>query len=334
MIRKLWLAVFLMSLLPSCVKAADTKAQNEFRPGEIMYDTDGNPINAHWAGVTYYHGVYYMYGSIMKGETVGHHVPLAGVSCYTSRDLYHWKNEGVVMPPVIDQPGSDIVPPRFVEREKVIYNPKTHKFVMWFHIDTVQYQYAHAGVAVAEHPLGPFRYLGSMRPNDSDCRDMTFFRAHDGKAYLIYSSEGNQTMHIAQLTDDYLKPNGKMIRIFEGKFREAPAVFEYKHRFYLYTSKCAGWAPTEAIYAVSHSMLGSWKVMGDPMVGPGADTTFDSQGTFILPVEGKRGAFIFMSDRWKPHYLADSRYIWLPIKIDGDHLEIKWRDRWDLSVFR
>lgn len=45
-------------------------------------------------------------------------------------------------------------------------------------------------------------------------RDMTLFVDDDGKAYHIYSSEENLTLHIAELTDDYLGHSGRYIRIF------------------------------------------------------------------------------------------------------------------------
>jgi hypothetical protein len=40
--------------------------------------------------------------------------------------------------------------------------------------------------------------------------------------------------------------------------------------------------------------------------------------------------FILMLDRWNPTNLRDSRYVWLPIEIDGDQLRVRWRDRWSL----
>jgi hypothetical protein len=321
-----------LSLTAACLQAQAPHQPEGFRPGEVMLDTAGQPINAHGGGMLRYRGLYYFFGGVMKGKTVDQHVPLPGVSCYSSRDLYHWKNEGVVLPPVIN--GSDLVPPRFIERPKVVYNPRTRKFVMWMHVDTLDYQYARAGVAVSDSPTGPYHYLGSVRPNHSMSRDMTLFQAHNGKAYLIFASEDNQTMHIAQLTDDYLKPDGVMIRIFVGQYREAPAAFEYRSQYFLINSKCSGWAPNAALYAVAPSMLGPWKVMENPTVGSGSDQTFDSQSTYVLPVAGRHGAFIFMADRWNPDDLEDSRYIWLPISIHGDKLEIRWHDQWDLSIFK
>jgi hypothetical protein len=52
-----------------------------------------------------------------------------------------------------------------IERPKVIYNVRTRKFVMWLHQDSPDYQAARSGVAVSDTPAGPFKYLGSFRPN-------------------------------------------------------------------------------------------------------------------------------------------------------------------------
>lgn len=54
-----------------------------------------------------------------------------------------------------------------MERPKVIYNEKTGKFVMWFHLELKGQGYAAArsAVAVADNPAGPFTYLGSGRIN-------------------------------------------------------------------------------------------------------------------------------------------------------------------------
>jgi len=46
--------------------------------------------------------------------------------------------------------------------------------------------------------------------------------------------------------------------------------------------------------------------MGNPCIGADADTTFHAQSTFVLPVMGKPGAFIFMGDRWKKEDLRNS----------------------------
>jgi beta-xylosidase len=241
----------------------------------------------------------------------------------------------------------------------VIYNRATKKFVMWMHIDSGNYAAARAGVAVSAKPIGPFQYLGSLRPNagvwpenataaDKDpkntnalardfakgqmARDMTLFLDDDGQAYLFYSSEENATMHVSLLTPDYLSPAGKYRRIFVGRSLEAPAVFKHGGKYYLIASGCTGWNPNAAHSAVADSPWGPWEELGNPCVGENADKTFSSQSTFVLLVHGPRPGLVFMADRWKKWDLADSRYVWLPLEFNASGKPIlRYRERWSLA---
>jgi hypothetical protein len=145
-------------------------------------------------------------------------------------------------------------------------------------------------------------------------RDMNLFADDDGKAYTFYASEGNWTMYVVRLNDEYTGPETPMVqdktwvRILVRKMREAPAPFKYGKRYYLITSACTGWAPNAADYAVADNILGPWESKGNPCTGPEAELTFRSQSTCVLPVMGKPGSFIFMADRWMPRQLSDSRY--------------------------
>ena len=307
-----------------------------FKPGQIWLDTDGNPIQAHGGGIFFENGVYYWYGENKDGDTYEgpwHRVDVIGISCYTSTDLLNWKNEGVVLPAVPANPESDLHPSKTLERPKVLRSPKTGKYVLFTHVDHQDYSYARIGVAVSDTPTGPFTYLRSMQPNGSDSRDMTAFQDDDGTAYLFFSSEWNKTLHIVQLDDAYLKPTELEGRTLIEQSREAPAVFKYDGKYYIISSGCTGWDPNSAEIAVADGPLGPWKVLGNPCVGPDAENTFHAQSTFVLPVAGKPGAFIAMFDRWNKHDLRDSRYVWLPVVIQGDDVSIHWYDEWDLSIF-
>ena len=165
------------------------------------------------------------------------------------------------------------------------------------------------------------------------------FLDDDGKAYAFYASEGNWTMYVVQLNDDFTGPqipaveNKTFGRILVRQMREAPAPFKYKGRYYLITSACTGWRPNAADCAVADNILGPYKNMGNPWKGADADTSFGTQSTFVLPVPDREGAFIFMADRWKPRELSDSRYVWLPVTLNADGaVSLEWKDRWDLST--
>jgi hypothetical protein len=328
-----------ITLLPLFFSFSAIAQNNYFLPGQIWLDTEGKPINAHGGGMLYDNGTYYWFGEIKSGNTVrvtedtsweNYRVNAGGVSCYSSKDLLNWKYEGVALSPVVNDSTSDLYIGAVIERPKVIYNDKTKKYVMWMHIDKRNYGYARTGVAVSDKVTGPYTYIGSMRPNDAMSRDMTLYKDVDGRAYQICSSENNATMHINELTDDYLKSTGNYKRILIGANREAPAIVKHNDKYYLITSACTGWDPNAAMYAVADSIMGNWQIKDNPCVGKNSDKTFYAQSTFILPVEGKKDKYIFMADKWNKTNLPDSRYIWLPLTFENEKPVIKWYDQWNL----
>lgn len=80
-------------------------------------------------------------------------VDIIGVSCYSSKDLLTWKNEGIVLAAEESNETHDLHKLNVLERPKVIYNEKTGKYVMWMHIDDTNYTKASIGVAVSDYPL-------------------------------------------------------------------------------------------------------------------------------------------------------------------------------------
>lgn len=346
-------------LLTGPAVAAQQEPLTSFRPGDIWPDTDGVHINAHGGGLLVHEGTYYWFGEHKIQGRRGN-AAWQGVRCYSSTDLYNWKNEGIALA-VVEEEGHDIEAGCVLERPKVIYNEKTRKFVMWFHLELKGrgYSAARSGVAVSDTVTGPYTFIESFRPNagiwpvnvtEADkqgttlardfeggqmARDMTLFVDDDGNAYHLFASEENQTLHISRLTDDYLKPSGKYKRLFIGRSMEAPAIFKHEGKYYFIASGCTGWAPNAARSAVAaDSIWGPWKELPNPCRGPKADVTFEGQSTYILPVPGKPGAFIFMADRWKPDNPINGRYLWLPIRFDDEgNPSLEWINEWDLSFF-
>jgi hypothetical protein len=337
--------IIFAAMLVFCLAA---QSSSEFHPGKVWLDTAGRPIQAHGGGILLYNSVYYWYG---EDKTLGN-FNKTGISCYSSRDLYNWKHEGVVLPK--SAMPEDFRDSGVVERPKVIYNAATRKFVMWMHLDDRLYSVASAGVATADTPTGPFRFQRSFRPirydfgypmidrthqaeMGSTFRDMNLFVDEDGRAYVFYAAEGNPTMYVARLNSDFTGVEAPPVqgvtwqRILVGQSREGPAPFRSRGKYYLISSGTTGWDPNPASYAVADHIFGPWSVKGNPCVGAGAATTFDSQSTFVLPLPGKDD-FLFMGDRWNKNDLADSRYVWLPFHVGEDGtFSLTWLDHWSLS---
>lgn len=160
-------------------------------------------------------------------------------------------------------------------------------------------------------------------------RDQTVYIDDDGTAYQLTSSEENLTLHLNELTKDYLDFTGRFVRIAPGGQNEAPTLMKKGDTYWLITSGCTGWAPNEARMFSAKSLWGPWTQHPSPCIGPDAKKTFQAQGTYILP---HGGGFIFMADRWLPKSLSESRHIWLPIDFTPEGIpQIRWRDSWTLE---
>ncbi len=371
----LFLPLFLLFF---CISANSQDLVNSIKPGQIWPDNQGKHINAHGGGILYYNNTYYWFGESRLPKTEKDKSNY-GVSCYSSKDLLNWKNEGLALR-VINDTASLLLPGCVIERPKVIFNKKTGKFVMWFHheLKGQGYKAAMTGVAISDNITGPYKYIRSLRPNagvwpknfpeefkkakegeeslkswskewveavkeglfvrrdfegGQMARDMTLYVEKNGKAYHVHSSEENMTLHFSELADDYLDFTETYVRVLPGDSNEAPAIFFAKGKYYMFTSGTTGWKPNPGRLAVAPKLLGEWKTVGNPCRGTEDENkiTFGSQSTHILPVEGKKNAFIYMGDRWIPDNLADSRHIWLPIEWEDGLPVIKWYKGWDIT---
>ena len=363
---------------------ASQPERTAIKSGELWRDDSGRHINAHGGGIMKYGDTYYWFGE-HKADTTSS--AMVGVMCYASEDLVNWRNMGVALS-VSDERGSDIERGCVLERPKVIHNPVTGKFCMWFHLELKGqgYRAARYGVAVSNRPEGPYKFLYSQRANPGTypivptadgratrplsqqemavldtlrldhfkewwtpswrqaitqglflkrdfgtgqmSRDMTLYVDDDGKASHIFSSEDNLTMHIAELTNDYLHHTGRYTRMAPGGQNEAPAIFKKDGTYWMITSGCTGWDPNEARMFSAPSIWGPWTQHPNPCRGPKQELTFGGQSTFILPFADR---FIFMADIWRPRHPSDARYIWLPIEFEQGKPVIRWRDAWNLS---
>ena len=181
-----------------------------------------------------------------------------------------------------------------------------------------------------------FNILGRDFAGGQMARDMTLFQDDDGKAYHIFASEHNSTLHIAELADDYLDHSGRFMRVFPNRWMEAPALFKHAGRYYLLMSGCTSWDPNAARLAVASSVWGPWTELGNPCEGVnpanghGPETTFGCQSTFVLKVPGHDHKFIAMLDLWNSKNFIDSRYVWLPLDLENDPVRLVWHDAWEL----
>ena len=292
--------------------------------GIVWKDTQGNPLHAHGGYMIFHEGYYYWYGEDRRDNFY--------VSCYRSQNLTDWEFRNHILTTnskmegyrvrttlkLINEDGKKVN----LERPKVLYNKKTNKFVMWAHFENGK-NYLDAAVAIAtcDTPDGDFTYHGHFNPYGYMSRDCTLYQEEDGTAYFISASRDNADLHVYRLSDDYMNVDCLVHSLWQGEYREAPAVIKGKHHYYMISSFCTGWAPNQGKYAWADSIEGRWSSLKEI----GDETTYDSQSAFLLNVNGK---LLYVGDRWGGggDKYFESGYVVYPLKETEDGLEMIYQD--------
>ena len=343
---------------------------HSFRPGEEWLDTNGKPIQAHGGSVFFENGTYYWYGENKEFTDGKNGVWTWGVRCYSSQDLYNWKDEGLIIPPDEKDETSPLHPTAMLDRPHILYNRKTKQYVCWCKIMQTNGEQTET-VLTADTILGPYTVKKTgLKPLGMSAGDFDLAVAPDGKGYYFFERVHSETI-IADLTDDYCDVTGYYSTHFPHAgppyVREATAHFVRGGKHYLLTSGTTGYFPNPSEAAVAETWHGPYRVLGDPHRGDESRTSFHSQISCVFRVQGT-DLFIAMADRWLPDctyayedyrkaferrfilgkpplpeeekYFSDaaantsrSRYVWLPIRFEGEMSVIEWHPEWNISDY-
>lgn len=283
---------------------------NCFKPGQAWYDTDGELIQAHGGQLLYDNGKYYWLGED-KSMTTRLNCPCwhNGVRCYSSDDLYNWKNEGTILEPN-DDLNSPLCRQRIIDRPHVLYNEKTKKYVMWIKLTGTpdkpkDWSTQHAGVAISDTLCGKYKLVREFFPNGECMGDFDFIRDEDnGRTYIYFShiiGPNPSDVLCMTLTEDYLGVEEGSITYFPygspPDSREAPALFKKDEKIYLTASGTSGYNPNATMLAASDKCEGPWEVLGDLCIGDTTSSTFHSQISSIFK-HPTRELYIALGDRW------------------------------------
>jgi Beta-xylosidase len=304
-------SVLVLGETPAAEAAPQTIAN-----GTPWKDVNNASLQAHGGHIIKVGSTYYWYGE----DKIHNSANFKAVTVYSSTDLKTWTWRSYAL----TQASHSELQSAKIERPKVLYNESTGKYVLWGHYeDGAGYTLARVAVATSDTPTGPFTYHGSFRPNNNQSRDMTVFKDTDGKAYLISSSDNNYNLRLYRLTSDYLGIDTELNMIYDGSHREAPAIVKQGNLYYLITSGASGWYPNQAMYSTATNINGPWSAL-QPL---GNKSTFYSQPAFILTVQGSTAtSHIYVGDRWNPSQLSDSRYVWLPLTLNGTSASLDYYD--------
>lgn len=294
---------------------------------KFWLDIDGQHIRASGGGFLRDDARWLWYGETRR---VFHE--FSGISCYESRDLLNWRRLLDALAPLADAPPCHpLHPSRIVERPKVLRSQTTGRHVLWAHAECPGYTHAHALIAEADAPTGPFRFVREFRPGGAEFRDMTLFQDEDGTSYVCYASQGNRTLHLDRLTPDLLDVAGERIELCAGQHREAPVIFKHRRRYHLLTSGTTGFAPNALRHASAERLQGPWTDHGNPCEGHGAEQGFHSQPFAVLPLPGgAAGEFVYFGDHWRLPRLDESGYVALPFRVAEDGgIAMRWHETWN-----
>lgn len=201
------------------------------------------------------------------------------LDAFSSDDLVTWKKHSRIL---------DTAAIRWAKR--AMWAPaiieKKGKYYLFFGANDIQSdkEYGGIGVAVADHPAGPFKdHLGKPLVdkfhNGAQPIDQFVFKDKDGKYFLIYG--GWRHCNIAQLNEDFSGfipfEDGKTFReITPGGYVEGPFMFIRNGKYYFMWSE-GGWTGPDysVAYAVADSPFGPFQRVGkilqqDPKIATGA----------------------------------------------------------------
>lgn len=272
-------------------------------PGKVWLDTEGKRIQAHGGSMFIENGTFYWYGENKEKTIPGSGIWHWGVRCYSSRDLYNWKDEGLIILPQPEDSESPLHPSRYVDRPHIVYNAKTKKYVCWIKFAGSDPGLHYFTILTADRFLGPYEIaVPSYFPCGAAVGDFDLKKDEEtGKAYLFAETDVYR-MTSYTLTEDYLGVEPECSHHFERLYREGPAHFIRNGKHYLITSGRTGYIPNPSLWAVGDDWNGPYTVMGDPHIADESESSFNSQISCIFKHPCKKDLYIAMADRWVPHF--------------------------------
>ena len=282
--------------------------QDAIYPGQVWLDTKGERIQAHGGALHVEDGVYYWYGE-NKAHTDGKSdIWTWGIRVYRSTDLYNWEDLGLLIPPVLDDPNSNLFPDMRVDRPHIRKCAATGKYVAWIKLSGEEACFL---VMRADAFLGPWEVVReNYNPLGCKVGDFDIVQdAESGKAYLYMDADHKGVVCI-EMADDMLSAEKKVseqyMHLIPPFCREGIALFERDGRKYMLSSGMTGYIPNQSDSAVSEAWNAPFVSKGDPYVDDESQSSFNSQFTQVFKLPG-RDLYIALSDRWVPGYPVDAK---------------------------
>jgi hypothetical protein len=313
----------------------------------LWLDNQGEPIQGHLGGILFHEGKYYWLGMDFRGE----HLPgfpfnwgkNLGFAVYSSTDLMNWTYHGNSCGPGNDPDHPLYNYTRMVARVRPLRAAGTGKFVALFQLvgnpfgDVQKVDMNATAVAVSDKPEGPYQWHGILQCSGQPVQgaDTAVFTDDDGRQYLITAHSGTKGWNVSEWLYELAPDCLSVVKEKNlGTGGEAPALFKHDGVYYLLHSHLTALAPNENFYHTATNIWGPWQAKGKMAQGENSDKTFMTQTMDVVPVAGKKGAFIWIGDSIRNTMHPCMRTVWLPVTLrNKGEMEIRWRDSWNLAVF-
>jgi hypothetical protein len=273
------------------------------RPGQEWLDTNRKRIEAHAGNIYYENDTFYWYGENKEKTDGKNGIWTYGIRAYSSKDLYNWSDEGLIIPPKLNDEDSNLHPRQRLDRPHIIFNKQTQKYVCWIKISGERASFV---ILIADNLLGPYEVVKeNYRPYGKKVGDFDLVIDQATLKAYIYFEADHKNMISAELTDDYLGVTTQYQVNFDGLtppfVREAPAYLQRDGKHYLLTSGLTNYVPNPSEVAVSDKYLGPFETLGNLHPGDDSKSSYNSQisGVFKHPT---KDLYIALADRWVPDY--------------------------------
>lgn len=236
----------------------------------LLFDVDGNQIDAYGSKINFFNGSYYLYGNSFSITGVAF-----GIKSYSSVDLEHWQYEGFLFDPFSTNPCDDL---GGCGRPHIVYNSRSAQYILWANAGSSGYV-----IATSSFPSGPFRFASTRAVIDPQFdglqpADFTVETLEDKKGYIVFSAlnfrdprAGSiwppifQTLHISELTSDLANttrvsyPVRSAANDLIDQEAESPDLFTRNGWYYVAASNTCGYCNGSiGLLYRSRSIKGPW----------------------------------------------------------------------------
>ena len=336
---------------------------SEFDNTRPWLDTEGQLIQAHGGSIITVDDVFYWYGENKELTDGENGIWWNGVRCYSSRDLYNWRSEGIIIPadPSLSQ---TLAQTSQADRPHILFCKATGRFVCWIKIMEKDRTQDYTILSAAQL-LGPYKLEKEhFRPFGFSGGD--FDLAQENGEACIFFEKVHSEMICARLTPDHLDVE-EGVHFLERPHppfvREAPAHFARENTHYLITSGTTGYFPNPSLLCTAKQLFAAYTEAGDPHSGDLSHTSFHSQISSVFRIPGQN-VWIALADRWLPDCMdipyetvekvfalafsgriaeaaaikntldlppentSKAGYIWLPVTFENGRPQIRWYSKW------